>query len=47
MEVLQKEDVKDVLKKYFGFDEFRGRQEEVVRHLLNGQNPCAISFRPL
>ncbi|MFM2376426.1 MAG: hypothetical protein RLZZ165_1523 [Bacteroidota bacterium] len=42
MEVLQKEDVKDALKKYFGFDEFRGRQEEVVRHLLNGQDCMVI-----
>jgi ATP-dependent DNA helicase RecQ len=35
MELLVKTDIKGALKKYFGFDEFRGRQEEVVRHLLN------------
>lgn len=43
MEVLDKEkvDLKGALKQYFGFDQFRGRQEEVVRHLLEG-NDCFV-----
>ena len=43
MEVLdlEKVDLKAALKQYFGFDQFRGRQEEVVRHLLEG-NDCFV-----
>ncbi len=41
MEVLLKTDLKGALKKYFGFDEFRGKQEDVVRHLLAG-NDCFV-----
>lgn len=41
MEVLEKQDIKGALKQFFGFDDFRGRQEEVVRHLLNG-NDCFV-----
>ena len=29
------------LKHYFGFDSFKGRQEEVIRHLLDG-NDCFV-----
>ncbi len=29
------------LKKYFGFDAFKGQQEEVIRHLLDG-NDCFV-----
>ena len=42
MEVLEKEDIRAALKQYFGFDEFRGRQEEVVRHLLDGKDAFVI-----
>ena len=31
----------DSLKKYFGFDSFRGQQEEVIKHLLDG-NDCFV-----
>lgn len=43
MEVLdlEKVDLKAALKQYFGFDQFRGRQEEVVKHLLEG-NDCFV-----
>jgi ATP-dependent DNA helicase RecQ len=42
MEVLLNTDIKGALKKFFGFDEFRGRQEEVVRHLLSGHDCLVI-----
>ncbi len=42
MEVLEKQDIKGALKKFFGFDDFRGRQEEVVRHLLDGKDCFVI-----
>ena len=29
------------LKQYFGFDSFKGRQEEIIRHLLDG-NDCFV-----
>ena len=29
------------LKQYFGFDSFKGRQEEIIEHLLNG-NDCFV-----
>ncbi len=29
------------LKRYFGFDSFRGQQEEIIRHLLDG-NDCFV-----
>jgi len=31
----------DVLKKYFGFDRFKGLQKEVIESLLNG-NDCFV-----
>ena len=30
------------LKKYFGFDSFRGRQKEIIETLLNGEHALAI-----
>ncbi|HHG84111.1 MAG TPA: DNA helicase RecQ, partial [Bacteroidetes bacterium] len=41
MEVVEKIDLKRVLKQYFGFDEFRGKQEDVMSHLLAG-NDCFV-----
>lgn len=35
-------DLKEGLKKYFGFDSFRGEQEAVVRNLINGNNTFVI-----
>ena len=45
----------DQLKKYFGFDKFKGNQEAIIQNLLNGGdtfvlmllavgNLCAISY---
>ena len=32
----------DNLKKVFGFNKFRGQQEEIIRHLLNGNDSMVI-----
>ncbi|MCB0379793.1 MAG: DNA helicase RecQ [Flavobacteriales bacterium] len=32
----------DYLKKYFGFDKFKGEQEEVINHLLEGKDTFVI-----
>jgi ATP-dependent DNA helicase RecQ len=42
MKVAEKIDLKASLKHFFGFDEFRGRQEEVIRHLLDGHDSLVI-----
>lgn len=42
MEVIQDIDLKGALKQYFGFDGFRGRQEEVIHNLLSGQDTFVI-----
>lgn len=31
-----------VLKKFFGYDKFRSGQEEIVSHILKGQNALGI-----
>ncbi|MEM6273080.1 MAG: DNA helicase RecQ [Bacteroidota bacterium] len=41
MKVAETKDLKDLLKQYFGFNQFRGRQEEVIQHLLKG-NDCFV-----
>lgn len=41
MKVAEKTHLQKILKQYFGFDEFRGRQEEVIAHLLEG-NDCFV-----
>jgi len=33
---------KDVLKKVFGFDEFRSTQEEIIEHVLDGKNTMVL-----
>ncbi|MFT6746476.1 MAG: ATP-dependent DNA helicase RecQ [Glaciecola sp.] len=33
---------KEALKKYFGFSSFKGRQEEIIQHLLNKNNTFVI-----
>lgn len=35
-------DLQAALKKYFGFSEFKGRQEEVIRNVLNKKNSFVI-----
>jgi ATP-dependent DNA helicase RecQ len=42
MQVVKEVNVKAALKKYFGFNEFRGRQEEVVKNLLAGNDTFVI-----
>ena len=36
------EKAKEVLKKYFGYDEFRGAQEDVIESILNKEDTAAI-----
>lgn len=35
-------DAISVLKKFFGYDHFRSGQEEIVSHILNGQDVLGI-----
>ncbi len=35
-------DLKKALKKHFGFDQFRGLQEQVIKSILSGKNTMAI-----
>jgi ATP-dependent DNA helicase RecQ len=35
-------DIKQALKTYFGYDTFRGKQEEIIHALLNGQDAFVI-----
>jgi len=39
---LSKTDLHSLLKKYFGFSEFRGLQEQVIQNILAGENTFAI-----
>ena len=35
-------DLKDSLKRYFGFDSFKGSQEEIIQNVLSGKNTFVI-----
>lgn len=35
-------DLKDALRKYFGFDQFKGKQESIIANLLEGKNTFVI-----
>lgn len=35
-------DLKDALRKYFGFDQFKGKQESIITNLLDGKNTFVI-----
>ena len=35
-------DLRSSLKKFFGFDQFKGRQEEIIRHLLAGNDAFVL-----
>lgn len=35
-------DLKDALRKYFGFDKFKGKQESIITNLLDGKNTFVI-----
>jgi ATP-dependent DNA helicase RecQ len=34
--------LKDALKRYWGYDAFRPKQEEIVRNILDGRDVCAV-----
>src|SRR5258706_8881374 len=36
------EQIKDALKKYWGYDAFRPKQEEIVRNILDGRDVCVV-----
>jgi len=38
----QKMDIKSALKEFFGFDSFKGEQEEIIQNVLNGNNTFVI-----
>lgn len=38
----EKPDLKEALRNYFGFDSFKGEQEEIVHNLLNGNDTFVI-----
>ena len=42
MNIAQKTDLKGALKKIFGFDGFRGKQEEVIQNLMAGNDTFVI-----
>ena len=42
MNVAQETDLKGALKQFFGFDGFRGKQEEVIRNLMKGLDTFVI-----
>ena len=39
---LTKNDLQTALKKYFGFSQFKGLQEGVIEHVLEGENTFVI-----
>jgi len=41
-EIVENCESKDVLKNIFGFDEFRGKQQEIVDSLINGQDSLVL-----
>ncbi|MGB0885642.1 MAG: DEAD/DEAH box helicase, partial [Chitinophagales bacterium] len=42
MIVKENTSIKDSLKKYFGFDGFKGRQEEIINSLISGRDTIVI-----
>ncbi len=42
MQIVKETDLKAALKKHFGFDEFRGLQEDVIRHLMAGNDTFVV-----
>lgn len=39
---MAKLDLKDALRSYFGFDQFKGKQEDIIHNLLDGSNTFVI-----
>ena len=42
METTSEVSLRESLKRVFGYDQFRGRQEEIIHHILGGQNTFVI-----
>ena len=42
METTAEVSLRDSLKKVFGYDKFRGKQEDIIHHILDGQNTFVI-----
>lgn len=42
MEIAEEASLKDSLKRVFGYDKFRGRQEEIINNILGGDNTFVI-----
>src|SRR5277367_1417592 len=40
--IIPAEEVMSALKRYWGYDAFRPRQEQIVRSLLDGRDTCVI-----
>ncbi len=36
------EKIKEALKRYWGYDAFRPKQEEIVRNILEGRDVCVV-----
>ena len=36
------EDLKDILQKYFGFDTFKGEQEEIIKNIIDGNDAFVL-----
>src|ERR1700686_4007445 len=36
------EQIKEALKRYWGYDAFRPKQEEIVRNILDGRDVCVV-----
>ena len=42
MDTTIKHDLKGSLKKYFGFDKFKGEQDKIIENVLSGNNTFVI-----
>ena len=42
MPLTQSHDIKQALQKYFGFDGFKGEQEDIIRNVLEGRDGFVI-----
>ncbi len=40
--MISPEKIKEALKRYWGYDAFRPKQEEIVRNILDGRDVCVV-----